>query len=111
MSEEKEKLVQVAMNIILHAGNARNDIKEAVELAKKSELEKANDLLKKANDELTLAHKEQTTVIQENIANDVEPNCLMFAHAQDTFMCVNTEYDLSKQIIDLYELVNKKLGV
>lgn len=108
MAIEKETLVESAMNMILHAGNARSNILNAIESAKKNDFKNANLLMENANKELVLAHKQQTTIIQENISKDVEPNCLLFTHAQDTFMCVSSEYSFSRQIIDLYEIIYKK---
>ncbi|RGF60438.1 PTS lactose/cellobiose transporter subunit IIA [Coprobacillus sp. AF36-10BH] len=110
MSNEKEKLIEIAMNMILHAGNARKDIQSAIESAKQSKFKDAHQLMKNANNELILAHKQQTSIIQENISNDIEPNCLLFSHAQDTFMCVSSEYNFAKQIIELYEFIYTKIG-
>lgn len=99
----KDELIQISMKIIMHAGDAKKNIQKAVLAAKEQDYMMAETLMKNAEQDLLLAHKQQTTVIQENIAFDKEPSCLLFAHAQDTFMCVNSEYTLSLHIIDLYE--------
>jgi len=93
------------MEMIMHAGDARQNLEKAIECAKKKDFSNADTEVKKAKEELALAHKCQTEVIQKNITENEEVSSLMFAHAQDTFMCVNTELNLSKEIIELYKTI------
>jgi len=107
MTKNKEELVSISMKIIMHAGDARIHIQKAILASKETNYQTADELMKKAENDLKLAHGYQTDVIQENILYEEEPSCLLFAHAQDTFMCVNSEYNLSMHIINLYKQLNE----
>ena len=69
MDKEKE-LVQVAMQIILHAGDARNYATEALKAAKQFDFETADEKMKQANDCIILAHKAQTTTVQSEMSGE-----------------------------------------
>ena len=50
--DEQNELISVAMQIILHAGDARNLARESLSLAKNFEFEKADYKLKEAEEYL-----------------------------------------------------------
>ena len=54
---DSEKLVQVAMNVIMHAGDARDYIRKAGTKLSALDLDGVEELLKKASAELVEAHK------------------------------------------------------
>ena len=105
---EKEELIPVAMQIILHAGDARNHMNEALEIAKTGDFEKAGVEIKKAEEEIVLAHKSQTNIIQKEAAGAEYTVSLLFTHAQDTLMTINSELHLTKQMISILELLLNK---
>ena len=101
---DNEKLVQVAMNVIMHAGDARDYIRKAGTKLSALDLE----LLKKASAELVEAHKAQTSVLQNEAEGDSVPMTVLFSHAQDTLMTVESEQYM---ISILYQcLKNMKKG-
>ena len=101
---DNEKLVQVAMNVIMHAGDARDYIRKAgTKLS-----DGVEELLKKASAELVEAHKAQTSVLQNEAEGDSVPMTVLFSHAQDTLMTVESEQYM---ISILYQcLKNMKKG-
>ena len=100
---DNEKLVQVAMNVIMHAGDARDYIRKAG-----TKLSALEELLKKASAELVEAHKAQTSVLQNEAEGDSVPMTVLFSHAQDTLMTVESEQYM---ISILYQcLKNMKKG-
>ena len=67
------------------------------------ELNKANELIKEA-------HIIQTQVIQEAMAKENKESAeLLFAHAQDTLMTINSEYNAAVQMMAMYQLLNARL--
>lgn len=112
MNEELEKkteeLIQVAMQIIMHAGDARLRIAEALEYAKKFEFDSADEKMQESMAEITEAHRAQTEVIQHEAGGDTYPHSLIFAHAQDTIMTINSEVRMAKEMIDILKLLNQK---
>lgn len=106
MSEqEKNELIDVAMKIIIHAGDARNQIVEALKYAKQFDFAAAETTMKEAEQNLILAHKSQTSVIQEEASGHSFDISLLFVHAQDTMMTINSEMRLAKEMIDILKLV------
>ena len=105
---DNEKLVQVAMNVIMHAGDARDYIRKAGTKLSALDLDGVEELLKKASAEWVEAHKAQTSVLQNEAEGDSVPMTVLFSHAQDTLMTVESEQYM---ISILYQcLKNMKKG-
>ena len=99
---------QVAMNVIMHAGDARDYIRKAGTKLSALDLDGVEELLKKASAELIEAHKAQTSVLQNEAEGDSVPMTVLFSHAQDTLMTVESEQYM---ISILYQcLKNMKKG-
>lgn len=102
-----ESLNEIAMNIILHAGNAKFNFVEALNYIKENDVTKAKELLKEANDELIEAHKFQTKMLQSEASGaTLTPNILL-VHAQDHLTMATVCQDSIENFIDLYERVQK----
>ena len=98
----QEQLNEIAMKIILCAGDGRALMCEAMEA-----LENADDLLvdskmREAKKKVTEAHNKQTDVIQKTVMTDDFQPTLLFIHAQDTLMTISSELYLMENIIRLY---------
>lgn len=100
---EENELVLVAMNIILHAGDARTKVQSALDLLKVKDFNGAKNELVEAKDKIRLAHASQTEVIQNETRGVHYEPCLLFTHAQDTLMTINSEYLIASQMVDLFE--------
>lgn len=103
--EEEEALIEVAMQIILHAGDARNFAKDALKAAKISDFAQADDLMKQADVQILEAHHAQTDIIQRAMGGESYPYSILFSHAQDTLMTIKTELNLSRELIDVLHIV------
>jgi cellobiose PTS system EIIA component len=98
---------QTAFQLILHAGNAKSSLMEAMQAARAGELEEAHRKIEEAKEELNRAHHAQTSLIQgEARGEKVELNILLI-HAQDHLMNALTMRDLVTEIIYLHEKINK----
>jgi len=102
-----EELIQVAMQIILHAGDARLKITEALSYAKKFEFDSASESMNEANENLCLAHKAQTEIIQNEANGKRYQHVLLFTHAQDTLMTINSEIRMAEEMIDILKIIAK----
>ena len=105
---DSEKLVQVAMNVIMHAGDARDYIRKAGTKLSALDLDGVEELLKKASAELVEAHKAQTSVLQNEAEGDSVPMTVLFSHAQDTLMNTILAETLLSEIIELYKAKEDK---
>lgn len=101
----KEQLALVSMNVILHAGNARDYVFQAVDKASNGEFDQADELMQKANDEIVTAHKAQTNTLQLEAEGIDIPYSPLFGHAQDTLMTVKSEMNIMREIIKLYKRI------
>lgn len=104
MYRDEEELNEVAMNIIVHAGDARNIIMKGIEYAKSKNFDEANDCIVEAKHLINKAHISQTKVIQDYAnGDDINPN-LLFIHAQDTLMTIKTEVNIYSELIDILKM-------
>ena len=103
-----EQLNSAAMQIILHAGDCRNLLNEAINdlLDDKSE-EEVKDKITQAKKEITKAHVIQTDMIQSSINEEELQTTLLFTHAQDTLMTISSEVNLVQSMIRLYRKLEK----
>ena len=103
-----EQLNSAAMQIILHDGDCRNLLNEAINdlLDDKSE-EEVKDKITQAKKEITKAHVIQTDMIQSSINEEELQTTLLFTHAQDTLMTINSEVNLVQSMIRLYRKLEK----
>lgn len=106
-----ENMVQNAMQIILHAGNARLQCKKALECISNNDFENAKVLMKEAQNDITKAHQLQTDAIQDETRGEKKEYSLLFAHAQDTLMTIYSELNIAKQMIAIFESYEKRLQI
>ncbi|TDW26321.1 PTS system cellobiose-specific IIA component [Breznakia blatticola] len=110
MSEQmkENELISVAMQIILHAGDARIRIQEALKHGKELDFEAARKSLVEAKECIRLAHQSQTEVIQNETRGMVYEPSLLFNHAQDTLMTIMSENNMANEMIDMFEVMYHK---
>ena len=109
MGEEfNEELVATAMQIIMNAGDARLQVKDALTHAKAFEFAEAEEKMKEAGRFIVQAHKSQTEVIQSEAGGKKYEYSMLFAHAQDTLMTIMSEIQLAEQMIDILKIISHK---
>ena len=101
MKQTKEEcVITAAMNIILHAGNARNILRDAGKcIAEGKNLDAIAQQLEEAS--ILLAHKAQTDILHEEAEGKHIEVTVLFSHAQDTLMTTQSELFF---VETLYEL-------
>lgn len=99
---------QTAMKIILHAGDARLKITEALNAIKTFDTEGAKALLEAANEDIVAAHTAQTKALQAESDGDEIEYSILFTHAQDTCMTVCSEMNIAQQLVDLCERIDHR---
>lgn len=105
-----EKLINVAMEIILHAGEARNQAMKAMSTVLDGDYQKGMELLSFAKENVKKAHLAQTKVIQEEARGNKIDLCLLFIHAQDTLMTIASEVTLMEQMIKMNQKLEEKIN-
>lgn len=107
---EVNELVTVAMQIILHAGDARIKVEGALDKVKVFDIEGAKAGIVEAKECIRLAHQAQTEVIQNETRGKTYEPSLLFNHAQDTLMTIMSELKLAKEMIALFEVLDTKIN-
>lgn len=105
-----EQNVQVAMNIILNAGDARLACQKALDQMSGFHFEEAKTLMKEAHDKITIAHRQQTNAIQGETNGEKSEYSLLFAHAQDTLMTINSEILMSEKMLKVFEQIDQRIS-
>lgn len=107
MNEEMEKrdINVVAMEVIMNAGDGRDKVDEALTAIAKGQLDKAEALLVEAEALVVKAHNAQTEVIQRQVSGEDMEYSLLFVHAQDTIMTINTELRIAQKLIPIIRML------
>nr|WP_176545125.1 PTS lactose/cellobiose transporter subunit IIA [Bacillus sp. AFS041924] len=98
---------QTAFQLILHAGNAKSSLMEAMQAARAGNIEEANSKIEEAKIELNHAHHAQTSLIQGEARGENVQLSILLIHAQDHLMNALTMRDLVLEILFLHEKLNK----
>ncbi len=93
-----DKLNEDSMQIIMKAGDARDLLTKSFLKLKEKDTEGFNKLVEEAHQCLIEAHRLQTKCIQDQIEANINLYSILFSHAQDTLMTINSEYEMTKRI-------------
>lgn len=108
---EKTDLNQVAMQVILSSGDARQCCDKALDSMAEFDFASAEQQIEEADAKIVLAHNAQTSVIQTQVAGEEEFGySILFVHAQDTLMIVNSELHLAKRMLAMMRAIDARLA-
>lgn len=99
---------EIIMNLIVHSGEVRSYSMEAIQYAKKGDIDEAKELIEKASTELSQAHSVQTSLIQKEASGEKTEVSLLMVHAQDHLMTSMTLKYLASEIIEIHEELRKR---
>lgn len=105
----EDKIVQTAMQIILYAGNAREEIRKATEDIKNLDEQSYTEHVKKAKELLRQAHVSQTNIIQDEAKGVHHEINILFIHAQDTLMTIMSELNMLETLGGVLVIFGKKI--
>lgn len=97
-----EKIANDAMQIILHAGDARLHCTKALKAIETADFDTAKAEMALANQDIIKAHKVQTGAIQGETRGEEGEYSILFVHAQDTLMTVFSEINMTKRLIRIF---------
>jgi len=98
----------VAMEVIINAGDGREYINQAMEKMAECDFAEAQSLLERAQEKITKAHNAQTEVIQSQAAGENVEYSLLFIHAQDTIMTIDTQLRITKGMLPVFKNLYEK---
>lgn len=94
---------QVAFMMILHSGNARSTIREAIEVYKEESFESFDRLMTDARDQLQEAHQIHFGQVQKEAGGEPTTLSLLLLHAEDHLMSTQTMLDLTSGLVEMME--------
>lgn len=103
-----EKMIEIIFGIIGFAGDAKGLAFEAIDEAKKGNIEMAREKLTESKEVMVKAHKFQTELIQKEASGEKTEMSVMLVHSQDHLMTSMTFQQLAGEFVDLYERLNVK---
>ena len=106
-------LEQFVFPIIGYAGEGKSLAHEALQMAKKNDFLKADELIKKSNEVILEAHHIQASLITKEADGDSIPITMLFVHAEDHLMSAISERELIREMIDILRRISdieKKLN-
>ncbi len=103
MEESQSQLV--AFTIILHSGNARTNIHEAMICMREGNFAQAQSKMEQAEAELVLAHQSQTELLQAFAGGTQIEIQIIMVHAQDHLMSTMTFKDIALELEHVYKRI------
>lgn len=107
--DNHEALQQTAMQMILHAGDARVSLRAVYEAIAELDFTKTGEVLARAKADITRAHKAQTELIQAEARGVRHDASLLFNHAQDTLMTVNSEWVTATNLLNVFQALSTRI--
>lgn len=98
----------ISFQLILHAGNAKSLLMEAMYKARDGKIKEAREKMNEAKVELNKAHHSQTSLIQSEASGEKYDINILLIHAQDHLMNAMTTKDLVEEIIYLHEKTSER---
>ncbi|MBT9432883.1 PTS lactose/cellobiose transporter subunit IIA [Candidatus Sodalis endolongispinus] len=108
--DQIEKINGVAMAIIMDAGDARALITDALLAIENNQFSLAEEKIHQAQQKVKSAHGNQTDIVQREIHGELFPASLLFTHAQDTLMTINSELLMSRHLLKIFRALDKRIS-
>jgi len=100
---------EISFKIISLAGDAFSKLIEALQMAKKGELQEVEALIKSAKAQVNEAHNAQTGLIVKEAQGENPEFSVLLIHAQDTLMNTILTMTLVEEMISMYMDLKQKI--
>lgn len=107
---EMDALNELSMQILVHAGDARNYMVKGLVALEKKNFTESEELINQAHEEIIIAHGLQTSTLQKEAEGEPIRYSTLFCHAQDTLMTAQSEVLIAKRLISLFNTFSQKEG-
>lgn len=97
---------QVNFMLILHSGNARSKVLQALREYREGNVEGADSLLVQAEEDLKQAHEIHFKMVQREASGEKVEFALLLMHAEDHLMSTLSMKELVKELIELFKQKN-----
>lgn len=97
---------QINFMLILHSGNARSKIIQALREYREGKVDEADQLLNEAESDLSAAHEIHFSMIQKEASGEKTEFALLLMHAEDHLMSTLSMKELVKELLELFKQKN-----
>lgn len=104
----EENKYENALQIIMHAGNAKSSALMAIDAAAEGDFGEADKQLEEARAEMGEAHKMQFALTKAEASGDPVDINIILIHAEDHLTMAIMGIDMAERMIDLYREVKSK---
>lgn len=104
----EENKYENALQIIMHAGNAKSYALMAIDAAAEGDFDEADKQLEEARTEMGAAHKMQFALTQAEANGEPVDINIILIHAEDHLTMAIMGIDMAERMIDLYREVKSK---
>ena len=99
---------EIAFNVILNAGDARDKFMSANKKAREGAYDEASQLIEEGNASLLKAHKVQSELMQKEAQGEHTDMGILFTHAQDHLTMAILTRDLVEEMIEMMKQLRKE---
>ena len=99
----KEKMQEMAFQIIAAVGGAKSSYVEAMYLSREGKFDEAKQLIKDGEELFSTAHTFHFDIVQKEAAGEELPFSVLFMHAEDQLLATETIKIMAEEIILLRE--------
>ncbi|MDR2468538.1 MAG: PTS lactose/cellobiose transporter subunit IIA [Spirochaetaceae bacterium] len=104
----EEDLEEQIFEIISNVGTAKSCFIEAIQEAKKGNIEKARNLIEEGNRSFISGHKVHHQLLEKEMGGSPITISLIVLHAEDQIMAADSFKTIALSFIDLYEQLHQK---
>lgn len=103
-----EGIELICFQMISYVGTARSFYIEGIQEAKKGNIDKAKEKISEGDKAYTEGHHAHANLIQQEASGEKTEFSLILMHAEDQMMSAEAFGILSKEFVDMYQIIYKK---
>ncbi|WP_242363728.1 PTS lactose/cellobiose transporter subunit IIA [Limosilactobacillus antri] len=108
MAAENHETTNQAMQLMINAGDAKEEAHQALRAARDGDFDLAKEKLTAAREKLNVAHNVQTAMLTDEAQGKAVQLTLLVVHAQDHLMTAITYVDLAEELVALYDRLDQR---
>lgn len=102
-SVDEDALTELSMQILIHAGNARDETVNGLTTLEDGKFVEAAKHMQASRKEIVVAHGLQTSTLQKEAEGINIRYSPLFCHAQDTLMTAQSELLIAEHLVKLFK--------
>lgn len=94
---------QISFQLILHSGNARSKVIQALREYREGNTEEADNLMIQAEQDLLIAHDVHFQLVQQEAKGQKTEFSMLLIHSEDHLMSTITMKELVKELLEIFK--------